>query len=155
MIPIPSRGAIIAILVAAMVSYVWWIHYDRNKIQTEFNEYRRILDDQISQNKAEAAATEKRQNEKYKVAQTAYEVDSRKLTSTIKRLRDIAAVSGSGTLPVAGGSSVPMLEAPTDTSRATPAVEIGDRACEGTQFWEDALKDTLQCRALIDFVNPK
>ena len=151
---IPSRGVIIAILVAAMVSYVWWVHYDRNKIQTEFNEYRSLINDQIAKNKAEAAAEKKRQDEKYQSAQTAYDESSRKLRDALIRLRDLAAVSGSGTLPVAGGSGSAVPHSPADTSVSYTTIATREGACEST-FYADALITTQRCKALIDFVNPK
>ena len=151
MIPIPSRGVIIAVLVAAMVSYVWWVHYDRNKIQTEFNTYKELINDQIAKNKAEAAAEKKRQDEKYQSAQTAYEGSSRQLADALKRLRAAQAVSGSGTLPVAGGSSGTVPTSPADTAE----VAIPLKTYEGTAsygFYADALMDNLQCEKLIEFV---
>jgi hypothetical protein len=152
MMPIPSRGAIIAVLVAAMVSYVWWIHYDRNRIQSEFNTYKELINDQIAQNKAEAAAEKKRQDAKYQSAQTSYESSVSKLNATLKRLRDAQALSGSSPLPVASGSSGPVPPSPADTANATGPSEAGAGTCTGTKFWEDALADTLQCRTLIEFV---
>ena len=148
---IPSRGAIIAVLVAAMVSYVWWIHYDRNKIQTEFNTYKELINDQIAQNKAEAAATEKRQDEKLKDAQIAYEVDRGKLVTALDRMRKSQAVPGSSPLPVAGGSSGSVPQAPTDTTGFTIALATRTGTCEGS-FYEDSLITTQRLKALQEFV---
>jgi hypothetical protein len=147
----PYLNAIVAILLVCAVSYVLWIHYDRNRIQTEFNVYKGVVSDQIAQNKAEAAAEKKRQDEKFQSAQTSYESNVSKLNATLEWVRKHQAVPWSSPLPMASGSSGPV---PTDTSHPTNTTDSAEitAGIRQTAFYSDAMSDTLQCSRLIEFI---
>lgn len=138
-----------AILVA--VSYVGWIHHDRNSIKAEFAAYKETINDQVQKNKAEAARQKERQDAEYQSAQTAHEGERRRLAAIIKRLRDAEGVSGGDPVPVADGGCVAVPTSPENPAGSNTTTPPG-AGVEQTPFYEAAMMDTLQCRDLMRFV---
>lgn len=147
----------VAVVLAALYGGYQYIHHDgvvqgRDEVQKKFDAYKENINDQVQKANAKAAADKAEQDAKYAKAQGDYATTRKQLAAALARLRKSEAVPGDEGVPVAGCGTGSMRTETTDTSGTTPAVEVTAGACEGTEFWENALKDTLQCEALINFV---
>lgn len=149
-------AGIAGLLLAIYGGYVY-IHHGgvvegRAEVQAVFDKFKENINDQVEKANAKAAADKAEQDAKYAKAQGDYATTRKQLDAALARLRKPQAVPGNESVPVAGCSTGSMPPETTDTSGATPAVETGAGACEGTEFYTLALQDALQCSRLIDFV---
>ena len=132
-----------------------WKAYSHGKevVQVKFDTYKGNINDQVQKANAKAAAIKLEQDAKLAKAKTDYDADRRRLDAALAGLRKSQIVPRNESLPVAGCGSDSMPSETGNTERIAPAAEITAGACEGSEFWENALKDTLQCSKLIEFVS--
>jgi len=136
-------GAIIVLLTGIGISR--WELYSVTK---EFNEYKESIHDQIQKNVAEKARIEKEQNDKYQLAEAGY---SGALSVLNQRLRDLQNMPRDNTLQVAGCSSGTVPGEATYTIGTQIRLATFKGTCD-RDFYEAAMRDTLQCQRLIEFV---
>jgi len=136
-------GAIIVLLTGIGISR--WELYSVTK---EFNEYKESINEQVQKNVAEKARIEKEQNDKYQLAEAGY---SGALSVLNQRLRDLQNLPRDNPLQVAGCSSGTVSGEATYTIGTTIRLATRKGTCESS-FYADALRTTLQCQRLIEFV---
>lgn len=129
--------ASILTLVGALTFTGWKL----NSVTVQFNQYKEVVNDQAQQAKDEKIRIESEQREKFNKKSLELADSQRRLADAFERMRNNP--SGSSTMP----------RETTDTSRTDQTTETQAGACEGTEFWRDALSDTLQCSKLIEFVS--
>lgn len=149
-----NRYAIILACLMVGLGWTHWKAYSHGKevVQVKFDTYKGNINDQLQTANAKAAAIKLEQDAKLAKAKTDYDVDRRKLDTALAGLRKSQVMPRNESLPVAGCSDNPMPTEAGNTERIAPAVEITAGACEGSEFWENALRDTLQCSQLIEFL---
>ena len=150
-----NRYAIILACLMLGLGLTHWKAYSHGKevVQAKFDTYKGNINDQVQKANAKATAIKAEQDAKYDKAKLDYADVSRDLDAALKRLRKPPSVPRNESLPVAGCSGDTVSTEAGNTERIAPAVEITAGACEGSEFWENALRDTLQCSRLIEFVS--
>jgi hypothetical protein len=144
-----------ASIVAVLAFGYWWIDdtgYDRGAadVQVEFDKYKGEQDAKLLAAKIEKARIEAEQTAKHDKATLAYLDAKSGLDFVLARLRDSSFVLRKDSLQVAGNSSALPSEA-ADTSKLVIPLGAYQGACS-FDFYAAAMKDNLQCQALIDFV---
>lgn len=141
-------GAVIVALLAAVGLSRWELH----SVTKEFANYKESINEQVAAAKIEAARIAKIQDDKYQRARADYADSVRNLDSILNRLRSGQIVSRDSGMQMAGSSSGAVPAEAGYPTRIDTTVTARERACQGTQFYSDALRDTLQCQRLIELV---
>lgn len=127
--------------ILALVGALTFTGWKLNSVTVQFTQYKEAVNDQAQQAKNEKIRIESEQREKFNKKSLELADSKRRLADAFERMRNNP-----------GGSSTVSSET-GDPNRIKEAAETQAGACEGTQFWEDALSDTLQCSKLIEFVS--
>jgi len=123
----------------------------KDEVQALLDKYKETINDQLSKAKIHAETEKKLQDAKYESAKHDYADSQSKLDNALKRLRKPQAVPGNSAVQVAGCGSSPMPAEATDTGGTTVTLATFEGACERS-FFEAAMRTTLQCERLIEFV---
>lgn len=145
----------ISLAAAIFLTLTHWLSYNHGKdvVQTKFNEYQEMINDQVVAAKIVADRERERQEIKYNGASASYQAASVSLDSALKRLRNTENLLRNCTVPVAGHSGDSVSTSPTNTTGTTQAASFGAGTFQSAEeFYEAALRDTLQCQRLIEFV---
>ena len=150
----PYLSAAAGVLLLAALGYTHAKAYTSGEanIQAKFDTYKEHINEQVSKATIEAARIAKMQDDKYQRARADYADSARDLAGVLNRLRDGTFVLRDGTvqIPECSGGTVPSEAG--DPCGIDTTVTARERACQGSQFYADALRDTLQCSKLIDLV---
>lgn len=145
-----------AAIVFAIIGGYWAIEnhgYKRGKaeVQVKFDSYKGEINDQLSKAIIAKAKIEAAQNAKFLAAQRDLYSARGDLDSILSRLRDGTFVLGDKTVPVAGCGGDTMPCTPAGAGRTQVTLKNYNGTCD-VDFFSDALKDNLQCSALIEFL---
>lgn len=152
-------NAILAVCLLAGLSYSHYYSWSHGKaageavVQAKFDSYRNNINDQVQIAKSNAALEKQKQEREYEKAKFDYNNVSRDLDVALARLRKSKTVPREGSMPVAGIGSGTVPTETKDTSRVidAPSFRAGTfRSVE--DFYDAALKDTAQCKKLIEVV---
>lgn len=135
------KDVLIVVLILIAIGLGLW----GGVVSHQYKNYKESINDQVQQAKNEKIRIEAIQNERYNMAQTGY---SSAIDILNERLRNLKAVPRDCTVPVAGNSPCGVPRETTDTGDAQIKLETFKGACS-SEFYEAALRDTLQCESLI------
>lgn len=156
--------AAIGALFIALLAFVSYQIYDAGKVagieseskktvavQKDFDEYKASMASQLAKAKAQAAAVKIEQEKKYAKAQADYRTDTGILG---ERLRDIGGLLCGETEATVRVDGSPTRAMPTEAASPARIVEVlkAPASARPTFKYADALEDTAQCSALIQFV---
>ncbi len=154
------KYAVIAGLVGLVITSYTYTYYHgktngQKEVQVLFDSYKENIDAQVRVAKARAETEKAEQDKLVAEAKSHYTLTSIKLDNALARLRNLQAMSGNGSLPVAesGVSSVSTKDG--DSTRTDQRSIVVSGACQGSEFYSAALKDTLQCQQLIELIKKK
>lgn len=116
----------------------------------QLTKFKENIRDQVQQAKDEKQRVETEHQTKYDAAQSSYDRD---IAILDKRLRDTKNLPRPGCVQVADKSGVAgaVPRKAEDTSGTTDTIATGAGTGQGS-FYENAMKDIAQCRALINLV---
>jgi len=139
----------IALLVMAITCAGLYL-YAKN-IQSEFDEYKGVVHGQLQKAISEKEFIERKYKADLDTARSKYADARRNLDNALERLRNTQAVPRDGTVQVAGccSDSVPCTEANSGGAVVRLATFTG--TCDA-DFYAEAMRQTLQCKSLIDYL---
>ena len=141
-------ATVIVVLLTAFGMTKWQLH----SVEKEYKTYKESINDQLQKAKIEKARIEAEQKAKHDREIADYAADLDRLNRILAGLRKSSVVSGNEALRVAGDSSGSMSREAESDSGLAKASEV--EACvRRSTFFSEALKDTLQCSRLIEFVS--
>ncbi len=147
------RTYLMAGLIIVLLTTIGISRWELYSISKEYSEYKDSINDQVQKAKNEKIRIEAEQDAKAKQANEAYQRDLDRLNDALDRMRKSAYLPRNEALRVAGDSTSSMPKTPTDSTGLIEGVEIEARVRQSA-FYREALKDTLQCSRLIEFVKP-
>ena len=123
-----------------------------DKLQTEYNNYKESINDQVQKAIIEKTKLEAIQNAKHAQAKIDYMESQRKLRAALEQLRNSTNMQGGVTLPLANMRPSSMPSQAANTSEFAVATRTFPGSCS-FEFYAAAMRDNLQCKTLIDFVS--
>jgi len=147
------RSYLMAGLIIVLLTTIGISRWELYSISKEYSEYKANINEQVEKAKNEKIRIEAEQDAKAKQANEAYQRDLDRLNDALDRMRSTRTVSRETTLRVDGVSTSSMPKTSTDSTGTIEGVEIEARVRQSA-FYREALKDTLQCSRLIEFVKP-
>jgi len=145
------KNYVLSLIAGALIIGFAYTKWELYSVTKEYHEYRANIEEQVRIAKEKAAKIKLEQDAKYEQAQKDYAASARDLDAALARLRDIKAMSGNSGLRMAGRSTSGMSAETADSRRIAPAITI-EAGVRQTAFYAEAMKDTLQCQRLIEFV---
>jgi len=147
------RSYLMAGLIIVLLTTIGISRWELHSVTKEYSEYKANINEQVEKAKNEKIRIEAEQDAKAKQANEAYQRDLDRLNDALDRMRSTRTVSRETTLRVDGVSTSSMPKTSTDSTGTIEGVEIEARVRQSA-FYREALKDTLQCSRLIEFVKP-
>jgi len=127
------------------------LYYRMSSVQSEFEEYREVIHDQLQKAIIEKETIERKYKADLDAARNKYSAARRDFDRILERLRNAQAVPGNSAVQVAGcgRNSVPCTEA--NSGRAVVRLATYQGTCDA-DFYAEAMRQTLQCKSLIDYL---
>ena len=146
---IKNYGCAAIILVLLTVTVI--ARLELSSVQSEYKTYKDSINDQVQKAEIKKARIEAEQKAKYDRGAADYTSDVDRLNRIITGLRKSGAVPREAGVRVAGSSADSLPGKAEDTARTFEAIKATTRT--GSFTYENAMMDTLQCKALIEFVS--
>jgi len=141
-----------AALIIVLMTLLGTTKIQLDSVTKEYKTYKDSINDQLQKAKIEKARIEAEQAAKEKSANEAYQRDLDRLNRILNGLQKPKAVPGNEALPVAGDSPGSVSRKAEDTAGITQTSQV--EACvKRSPFFSEAMRDTLQCSRLIEFVS--
>jgi hypothetical protein len=140
-----------AIIIICLLIIAGIIGWKLHSVETEYETYKDSINDQVQKAKIEKARIEAEQKSKYDRESADYAADIGRLSRILNGLQKSGAMPREAGVRVAGSSPDSLPGKTEDTARTLKDFATTARVgCPA--FYSEAMRDTLQCSRLIQFV---